>query len=248
MRRLFKYVEWAEELYENVISSDELDRIDSYFDDMNDIEKFRADIKIELNIIKQELKSITFNDISILKTKKAQYIEKPNTIRIKLGFTEEIDSKIDLIKKLCSKFPEGEVKDEIVEDVDDAINELKKPGIAVEKDNFNQIHISGLPDIFRQLGLGYKIYKAVMRNMGYISSDAAEVQPSIFAKMIWDKLRQDIDCYTIVKEERVLCFFNTCKYNLITKILKEFIGDYTGENSIIDKDLIAKYPNILNDI
>jgi hypothetical protein len=246
MRRLFKYVEWAEELYEKVISSEELDRIDSYFNDIDNEEKTYAHLKYELNLIKEELKKIDYNNISVkLRPLKKYYGEKDNEVRV-VSYSEYIDKKIDLLKDFCKSLSKAHYSNdnEIVDECLNWIDELYNTNVSIEQYNFNRIHIGGIPIVFKGVGLGYKLYKATLRKLGYISSDNEEVEVSTYAKLIWNKIRKDEECFTVVQEQKVLTFYFSCEENKIRKILEDFFKDYTGTNYIIDKDLIIKYPKI----
>lgn len=75
--------------------------------------------------------------------------------------------------------------------------------IQVIRDMIYQIHIH-LPEELRSLGLGYKIYKAVIHDLGHLYSGKGRRLNPMVAK-IWDKLKNDPDFDCVSSELGDLC-------------------------------------------
>lgn len=73
--------------------------------------------------------------------------------------------------------------------------------IIIDKNKLNQIDLmSDLPDYLIGLGIGYRIYKMIIKKHNYISSYFA---CSKYAKNVWYKLLCDSDLYVITSGEFV---------------------------------------------
>ena len=77
----------------------------------------------------------------------------------------------------------------------------EKMVVGVEAANFHRTHIEGLPGIFQGLGLGSKLYKATIKQIGYISTDR---DSSSSAKHLWSRLIQDSDFYALLTDHGAL--------------------------------------------
>jgi hypothetical protein len=75
--------------------------------------------------------------------------------------------------------------------------------IQVIKDMIYQIHMH-LPEDLRGLGLGYKIYKAVIHDLGHLYSGKGRRLNQMVAK-IWDILKNDPDFECVSSELGDLC-------------------------------------------
>lgn len=104
----------------------------------------------------------------------------------------------------------------------------KAPLLSVNKDICNRIDFDGLPLIYRGLGLGYKIYKALIFEKGYACSyqDA-----STRAQNVWSKLIKDRDFYSVVMNNTVLCISNKLNKEEIKLIIKKFLRINTDHNT-----------------
>ncbi len=91
--------------------------------------------------------------------------------------------------------------------------------IQVIKDTVYQIHIH-MSENLRGLGLGYKIYKALINDLGHLySGKGRRMNPHV--TKIWDKLKKDPDFECISNQNGDLCMI---KNNSDQDILKNFMG------------------------
>jgi hypothetical protein len=79
--------------------------------------------------------------------------------------------------------------------------------ITLVKDMFYQIHIS-LDENLRGLGLGYKIYKAIIMNFGHVYSGKGRRLNSLEVPKIWDKLSKDSDITCVSNDIADMCVAN----------------------------------------
>lgn len=120
--------------------------------------------------------------------------------------------------------------------------------IEIEKINFNRIHIPvGLPKIVRGIGIGKKIYLAVIKKIKYISTN--KFDRSLDSIFVWDSLRKDENIYSFVRNEQMICFDIKCEFKFISNILLEFFkydiedkkSDIDNNNYVLDTDFKKLY-------
>jgi len=92
--------------------------------------------------------------------------------------------------------------------------------IQVIKDTIYQIHLSMVKEL-QGIGLGYKIYKALINDLGHLYSGKGRRLNSV-VNNIWVKLKKDNDFYCISNENGDLCMIknNPDKNNLAKFIEK----------------------------
>lgn len=129
--------------------------------------------------------------------------------------------------------------------------------IKTESGETNRIHFpEGIPDEFKGTGLGYIIYEAFIRYLGFGSS---KPDATAMAKQIWKKIASDPDFYIV--------YFNSENYKGVMaidkaiskekmpdKIVTNFIKYYSEKvlkydkdkevNIDIDKELLKKFPKL----
>jgi hypothetical protein len=135
------------------------------------------------NIIsyKQNIKNIKWEDLIIESHDNHTTSETKYNIKLPIGINENL---IDKIEELKSKIPNLKriFDDEVFKS--DEINFKCTLSISM---NRNRIDISNLPEAFKKLGLGLKIYRAILQNVNFISSENRELSP--YGKLIWNKMR-----------------------------------------------------------
>ena len=105
--------------------------------------------------------------------------------------------------------------------------------ITIDKNNLNFIDFKdGIPIGLRNLSLGYKLYKLVIENEKFITSDRYN---SLDAKNIWYNLMKDTDLY---------CYTSNMYSGVIVKnddtILRYFLDNLKNKEVIFDDELIEK--------
>jgi len=210
---MFLFDEFVEKMYESVISEDDLNRYNGYYDSMNDISTHK-EIRKEFNDLKTLLKKTNYEYIETSKLKRS---DDEWWCRV-FSYGKEIDYKLNMLKNLIEN-----IKDEdLQEEFKDMFN-MFFVDIRIDKNNFNQIHIPvGIPTELRGVGVGYKIYKSILKKLNYISSDSNGVV-TFYAKNVWNKLRQDKEIYTFLLDKKVMCV--NVEYKDIIKLLEKYYHD-----------------------
>lgn len=95
---------------------------------------------------------------------------------------------------------------------DDSCDELEW-SVSISPNLRNRIHINGagLPFSFREKGLGKKIYKRILKEVGYISTRKQGAYK--YSHLLWESITRDNDFFCFVSE------------NLIIAVLKDNIPD-----------------------
>jgi len=77
------------------------------------------------------------------------------------------------------------------------VGDLNLIRFVVHSSNLNRIHTdTALPDEYRNIGLGYKCYKAIINKLGWVRSDKRASNKN--SRSIWKRLIKDNDYYTFV--------------------------------------------------
>lgn len=148
-----------------------------------------------------------------------------------------------------------------------------KTQIVCEPNRANRIHFPmGVSEEFRGIGLGYVIYEAFIRYLGYASSSGDATQ---LAQNVWSKVAGDPDFYTVIsrtgrsgkaggttsRSGSILAVHKDCKEDITNEICKWMLkqqrvsshnwGSEEGgwskvgfEGFSIDPGLLSKYPNV----
>lgn len=114
--------------------------------------------------------------------------------------------------------------------------------IEIEKNNMNRVHVPiGLPYILKGIGIGKKIYKLLIYELGYISSMYNDrTMESLY---VWDSIRKDNSIYTFIKNESIIGISPEMKFEDIENILSYFYKNITDEVVIMDDDFKDKFSN-----
>ena len=93
---------------------------------------------------------------------------------------------------------------------------------AIEYDNFNRIDFeSGIPDELKGLKIGYKVYMAICKFYGYISTMDGVTH---FAKNLWYSIVHDSNFFVIVNKKRTLLIDKG--FANINAIVEQFLKQY----------------------
>lgn len=186
-------------------------------------------------IIDMKNKILDIDKVEFLK------IRNDNSLRF-VSYPDNIIHIIEDIKNILSESKDMEVYDKYFSIIYPDNNEYSfYTEIQIEFDYLNRIHIPiGLPYILKGLGLGKKIYKSLLDELGYIST--SRLDRTLDAIFVWDSLRKDKNIFSFINGENVLCININKKYDDIIKLLEIF---YQLQNDIIvlDEDFKIKYKN-----
>ena len=112
--------------------------------------------------------------------------------------------------------------------------------IEIEKNNMNRIHVPiGLPYILKGIGIGKRVYKLSINELGYISSFYNDrTMESLY---VWDSIRKDKEIYTFIKDINIIALSPKLEFEEIETILFIFFKDLKNETIILDDDFKDKY-------
>lgn len=117
---------------------------------------------------------------------------------------------------------------------------------SVESENYNRLHFpNSLPREWKNIRLGYKIYKGFIKKLGYASSRS---NASAEAQRMWSSITEDPDIYTLVVENSVIAFYKTMGKEEIKEILINYLASEQPNINIntivVDPDLIKLLPEL----
>lgn len=107
---------------------------------------------------------------------------------------------------------------------------------------YNRVHTTGIPEKLQKLGLGYKCYKALTKELGWIMSAS---NASSDAKAVWKKLMKDDNYYSALSKDAVLIIKKTLLDPIPKAKIKEIILNFLTFNFVkvegeTDKEIINK--------
>jgi hypothetical protein len=152
------------------------------------------------------------------------------------------------ISKILSK-----ILDDLSDEDEEVIDKINRDGyddphvdIEINEKTLNKIDIiNGLPNFLQGLGLGKKLYKKFIKELGYISSwSGGDV--NLDSSMVWKSLASDNDLFMFCNDNNIICFWSDLGYDTIMIKLREFY--YKKGNMIIDADFLKKYSMSKEDV
>lgn len=117
------------------------------------------------------------------------------------------------------------------------LNELQLSYFSEGFLSFNRFHfLTELPKELRNKGLGFKIYKAFIKHIGYVMADSKGM--TLPAKYIIGKLAKD-DEFQVVKCQEATLLISPEKVSVIERklVLYDFLKCYKGNSFLIDNAL-----------
>lgn len=109
----------------------------------------------------------------------------------------------------------------------------------------NRIDMSddGIPRSIRGLGLGCKIYRALLDKENYLTSEERSL--SSHGKMLWNSLRRNNMFYTFYHRTRAFCFSSDKDAITIIQILEENISPESFNQVLWDNDFVEKHRSLI---
>jgi hypothetical protein len=170
-------------------------------------EKYSEKLKESKNSTREKYKIIYYNNkvkdrefFDISSMKNLDIMKKFKNIRVEDVDFKEFGTDYTKSPKYKLKFKNDDLTQDFISLKGDLIFDLANES-QMEDQLFgdkigHRYHMyGGLPDILKGIGLGYKIYKAFIKRVGYICSNS---QSSGSAQNIYNKLLKDPDYYSIV--------------------------------------------------
>ena len=215
---------YLDKLYEFAMSKQKKQEIQR-FRESGDFKSILKEINILIEKIKNNIKNIKFDGIEYLKNKN----------EIEIYYNDELRVLLNTLKEQLSKDWNNDfIINNIFQDgYRDFFLEIELHG------QFNQLHImDGLPNFMKNLGIGKKIYKKLIKNLNYLSSFYG-VEPSMDSNMTWDSILNDNEIYSFTNDDNIICFWYEFDYDKIIEKLKQFFK-YDGDIKI-DDDFLLQY-------
>jgi len=226
----FKKINQNLEIFEKALSTEDRDKIDRLILS-NQCEFVLKEFNRLIEELKIEIESMDFDEI-LINQLDSNNLEIRYSPKIR-GILLYLDNKRVELKNSGDK-----EKEKIVEFLYKDGSEDIYLDISIQPP-LNRIDVNNeLPVFMRGLGLGKKIYKKLIKNLGFISSFKG-YEPSIWSDLVWNKLSMDPDLYFFSNSDNFICFWNEIEFEEIIFKLKEFFKE-KGER-IFDNDFKIKF-------
>jgi len=228
------YKEFKERIVEHSIYVNNLSRFDNYLKNVNDEKQILKDLKNEMTKFKDMISH--FNDISIFKL---NYNKDNKYFLINIKYNDKIEIIIQNFKNILENIKDLDILEKSYRIVYGTNIEMDfHINIDIEHKNFNRIHIvNDLPYSLRDLGLGKILYKNIIKELGWVSSNSIDSTKD--SKFVWDSLNQDDELYTCIKDKSIICFDYQLDVNIIENIIRKWVKG--SSEYILDDDMLKKY-------
>jgi hypothetical protein len=110
-------------------------------------------------------------------------------------------------------------------------------GRSRDEEKYNRIHFPGIPDDFKQIGMGYIIYEEFIKHLGFVSS---KMDASSDAKATWSKIANDPDFLSMVS----VADDSTGEYSDFGSDSGDFGSGGAGVFVVV-KDRVKEFKNII---
>lgn len=220
-----KSIQDSYQIIEKALNSDNIEKINRLKKSSN-ISNILKSINTLSDKIRSMLKEIDYNKIK-LTIKTGDYIE--------VSYTKNINVELININDELSGVENKKIKDLFFGDgYDDLFLQVE-----LDQENLNRIDIiNGLPNFMKNLGLGKKIYKKLIKDFGFISSFTG-FSHSLDSDMVWKSIATDKEIFTFSNDNNLISFWSGLDYEFIMDKLKKF---YKNKGSIqIDDDFLLKF-------
>lgn len=219
-------------LLEFSISDDRVKKFDTVLRNIEDVKKTKLyidelilELKNEfsnLNKIKFSIDGETTDKIHLTTKYNANIDDIIRKLKIILEESEELSENF-----FNNIYPDGEEKDFYIE-------------VEIEKNNLNRIHVPlGLPYILKGIGIGKKIYKSLIKQYKYLSSNYLD--RSMESLYVWNSIRKESDIYTFIFNEKILCIDDNLTFEEYENILLKYYKGLSDEHIIWDDDFKDKW-------
>jgi hypothetical protein len=199
-----------------------------------------SELQIEQEQLFSELKNISWQQLRV----EAKPRDGSNTISFTVTFEQAF---LDRIGKLHKSYSQLKHLSDVGED-----NLFKSSNYAtscqIQLCAFsNRIDMSGcgIARSFRQLGLGCKIYRAMLEHADFLSSEDRNL--SGYGKLIWNSMKNSNLFYTFYTSEKAFCFSADKKGEEILAILERNIDPVFIHALLWDKDFLKKFTPLIRE-
>lgn len=218
----------------------EMSLIDKELKKFDNLEKI-TDSKLLLKKINKKLEDIKelFKNITpeeVILSKLPYHDKNKNSYRIK--WSTKLDISLTRLENILSKIEDNDVYEKLKLETRKLIVDYLE--IDIETNNFNSIHfILDLPEFYKNIGLGIKVFLSAINKFNYISSVVAGPEQASFeAKMVFDHLFRNDEVYTVTKYNSGLLFISK-KMNIddIKTLVEKYLHNVNKEDYAVDKFL-----------
>jgi len=221
---ILNYLKEDKIVYEKAMSPEKIANLKR----LKDSGDFKSILKIlndDINLILNKCKDLSYDDIG--------YSMNDDIITISYG--KHIHTLLSILKDKIENYSTDDIDEKIFGGGwKDLFLEIE-----IDKKNLNKIDIiNSLPNFMKNIGLGKKIYKKIIKDFEFISSfDGYE--PSLDSSMVWESLANDKEIFTFTNDENIISFWYELNYETIIEKLSKF---YKNKGFIqFDDDFLIKF-------
>lgn len=229
MGKIFTYNDLLREMS---ILDNELKKY-SNVEKIKDGKKILKTINKKLEYVRELLKNIDYTEIKLKK------IQEDRVIKVfKVSWSGKININLFKISEILDEIPYDDINYKLGLDYQKIIPDDIE--IQIEKYNFNSIHIPiDIPNYFKNIGLGIKIFRKAIDEFRYISTPFAGPNEASFdAKLLIDHFLRSDDVYSVTKNNSNSLFISkNAELDDIIDIINKYIDGVDKNDYSIDKDL-----------
>jgi ribosomal protein S18 acetylase RimI-like enzyme len=109
----------------------------------------------------------------------------------------------------------------------------------IDKTKQNRIHVlcPGLNPGFQRKGIGRKIYRKMISELGYVSSEQSTANDFL----VWQTLFSDPDLYVFLGSDVVIAFRATAGFETVYPLISQVFGLSEPGEYLLDSDFVAHY-------
>jgi hypothetical protein len=211
---------------------------------IRDAKKLKIEFK-KLDSFFKQVQSIEFTDLEVNISDSGEDIHYQISLpQILIDEFEVIKRDIEAVGNNTDRY-ETPIQCIVWGDSYEKFDELEW-SITVSK-SIHRVDISGegLPLSFRRLGLGVKMYKRVLLEIGYLVTLYPDSKG--YSDLLWDSIISDDDFYSFVSEKPMLCCLRESPPENLLSILQEQFSSYDKIEVYGNPSFLTRFEKELKD-
>lgn len=220
-----------------MIDDNSFNNFDFYLNGIVDEKKQLQIIKSKKEELDKMITEMPWQDIVVVTSK-----QNGNSNCYEINFNKKIENKINEIQNIYENFNHLEgVGQEILFQ-----GEQLSMDCSIQIGTLNNrvdIGGDGIPRSIRGLGLGCKMYRAILEKEEFLTS--CDYELSSHGKMLWNSLRRSNLFYTFYHRTRAFCFSSDKDPKIIIQILENNINPENFNQLLWDKDFVEKNRSLI---